>query len=304
MATLTSPTARTPEIAVQLESFFETHTVTAEKIEDRYGDDSEAADWGVVCEDCGQAQDFFLTPNNGELDVSDVFIQSLEEQPCEPYTFPDVDTGEHSIVLHSEDPAKIGSERRIHCEDCGRTATVPSNDEYAGTDLERFGAFPCAETYTDKELGGAVLFPSIDTYPDKHEVGIENWVNSGSHGWGKDIGSFWYHPNFPVSIVLSRKFGERAIKLNVVKGSMRRNPGGIRNETLSVTQYQEHKNADINFDVPKRTLRFMQAVNDYDGDADDFEEIRNSIDTDIISYYTESHDLQTETPNPPEKPSH
>lgn len=296
MVTLKSPTARRNDLAPEIEALFDTHNVTAEKLQDKYGDESESAEWGVVCDDCGQAKSFFLTPNDGELDVSDVYLESFENEPCEPYAVPDVDTGDHDIVIHDQDPGEIGGERACHCTNCGRTTTVPANAEYASTDLEKFGDLPCGDTYTDTELGGAVLYPSLSTYPDKHEVGIGNWIHSGSHGWGKDIGSFWYHQHFPVRIVLSRKFGARAVKMNVVKGGMPRNPGSIRNETLTVVEYQSSKQDDVDYDVPKRVLRFMQATNDYDGDDEDFEDIRNAINTDIISYFADNHDLERTVP--------
>ncbi len=306
MPTITADTGRDPALAQQLEAQFTNHNVKAYKIRDRYGEDSTAADWGVVCADCGRAHDFFLTSNEGEVDISDVFIESLEDEPCEPYEIPDdVSTGDHTLVVHDEDPEKTGW-RIAHCRDCGRTTRATSKPEYAGNYIDKLATLPCIDRFTNQELSSAVLYQSIPSFPDKTEVGIENWqYEGGTNGWGSNVDAYWWHPEVPVTIVRNSDRVGRYIQFNLVpgrlnKGSGSRPPGGIRTATLGKFKYQERErygdDPDPYHDKVLDVLAFMQATNDFnDGDFTDIHEHTTSPTLDVI---VDAHILIDSTPTP------
>lgn len=299
MPTIPSNSGRNESLATTLEDQFETHTVEAQKIRDRFGEDSNAADWGVICVDCGRAQDFFLTSNQGEVTISDVFIDSLEEKPCEPYEIPDdVHTGEHDLVVHTENPATIANSRHVHCRDCGRTTIATRNPEYAGNYIDRLGDFICSDSFSDEELTGAVLYSSIPAFPNPEEVGIDNWNSvGGSHGWGKDIASYWWHPQVPITIVMKGRNNCYSVQFNLVQqrlncGTGTRPPGGITTRTLGGFQYKSKNNDTIDTDKILKVLTFMQATNDYDEEA--FNHVHSKNEP-TFSHIVENNSLETRT---------
>lgn len=254
-----------------IESKFTNHNVNAFLMDSRYSDAEhvhDSADWGVVCQDCGRAEDFHIVPGGSgmesdtEFRVSPVYVESLEERVCEPYELPeDVNTGDHTLHIADVDPAGNRS-RHVHCEDCGRTTIATSNPEYAGNYIDTLGTFPCQSEFTDEELMGAVLYASIPEYPDATEVGISNWNYDGGNGKGRNINGVWKHSDSGIVLVRKSRGGRRWIEIQ--SGDF---PDERINTRHGSVQYESRESDDPSPEPVMDILAFMQEVDGMDEDC-------------------------------------
>jgi hypothetical protein len=286
------PTADDPTddvVGDVIEAKFEHHNVTAHVVEDRKMDSS--ADWGVICDDCGRAQDFHIVLNGGSVAdgapegafrVSPVFVESLEDRRCESYVLPDgTNAGPHSIEIDTETPG-TNRKRNTVCTDCGRTTKVTAKPEYASNSLDRFARKPCTETFTDKELSSGVFYPSIDSEADADQLGIENWSCSSGRGKGRKISRVWSHPHVPYQIVLKSDRASRYVEFTESWSS-------YRAPTVARLEYEDRRNdEDKDWGVGVDVLRFMQATNEME--EGDYERLSSVTDA-TFDHIVDTHDL-------------
>lgn len=267
-----APTTEDPaaaHVGQEIESRFETHDVEAWVFETNYSNSEpvrDSARWGVVCQDCGRAQDFHIAVDSdtGTYDISEVYVESLEERPCKAYEIPDdVDTGEHTLVISDENPEQSGGSRAVHCADCGRTSEATRKEEFAGNYLERLAEFPCQDRLTSRELAGAVLYNSLPSYPDKPQVGIDNWTAESGNGWASEIDEYWWHDEVPVVILIKSRRGQRWVEFQWSPNANSRCPAR-RAPTISQIQYEPRNNEEKDFEAVNDVLTFMQQTNDLD----------------------------------------
>jgi len=270
-------TGRSDRVKQQLEAQFDNHDVEVYIITEKY---DNAADWGVVCQDCGISNKFFITANDGLARISDVYVDAIEEKPCKPYEVgipDDLDCGDHTLNIEPEDPSGATPTRPAHCSNCRRHTELPRYPKYIDQGIGGLSDFPCQETYTDRELAGAVLYPSLNYYPDQDAVGIGRWQYEGNPSYGYAISGYFWHPEIPVTVVKRSDKNGRWIEFNLVPGRLSRGKGsrspgcGFHSDTLFEVKYQNGANYDDEYPVDHETvvniLAFMVATNGMGEDA-------------------------------------
>jgi hypothetical protein len=283
-------------VGEHIEAQFTTHNMTATVMEVRYSDAEvcrDSAKWGVVCEDCGRAQDFHIVLKDGMVDVSEVYVESVEERPCEPYELPeDVETGDHTLEICDETPG-VGRERDVECVDCGRTTVATAKPEYAGNYIDLLGGIDCAERFSARELAGAVLYTSIPANPSKVEAGIDQWQYSSGNGWKAEVSGFWTHPEVPVIVVIKSRRGRRWVEIQ------RSSRPSRRANRIGKVSYETRVSDSKNYEAVVDVLTFMQQTNDMD--EQQYKNLTSTLETGVFPHLVKHHEVEADSPRADDK---